>query len=66
MQLNTHTDRPDAGASRLNMPMIMGYVFLGIVFLGAISAVYYWEKKSKAQGAFVPKHVESGEQTLVK
>ena len=43
----------------------MGYVFLGLVFLGAISSVYYWEYKAQVRGAenmTLPKHVESGEQ----
>lgn len=43
----------------------MGYVFLALVFLGAVSSVYYWEYKAKVRAAHEQsgvKHVESGEQ----
>jgi hypothetical protein len=49
-----------------NMHLIMGYVFLGLVFMGAISSVYYWEYKAKvsaAERSMMVKHVESGEQS---
>lgn len=47
------------------MHLVMGYVFLGLVFLGAISSVYYWEYKAKVRasdGTATIKHVGSGEQ----
>jgi hypothetical protein len=48
-----------------NRHLIMGYLFLGLVFMGAISSVYYWENKTKGMGVAqqsADRHVESGEQ----
>lgn len=41
----------------------MGYFFLALVFLGAISAVYYWDYKNQTAQAVADdaRHVESGE-----
>lgn len=49
-----------------NKHLLVGYLFLGLVFAGAVSSVYYWE--SKQQSAVVNtgtlRHVGSGEQVL--
>ncbi|MBX4188017.1 MAG: hypothetical protein KW793_02675 [Candidatus Doudnabacteria bacterium] len=44
--------------------LLMGYLFLAIVFMGAISSVYYWENKTKYASATpsADRYVESGEQ----
>ncbi len=46
--------------------LIMGYLFLAIVFMGAVSSVYYWENKTKYSSAAATqvgeRQVESGEQ----
>jgi hypothetical protein len=60
-----HIHREVVDKASANMHLIMGYVFLGLVFLGALSSVYYWEYKAKVKAANQPaviKHVESGEQ----
>lgn len=71
MKAKTSTQRRHIQKEVVDKPnpyihLIMGYVFLGLVFLGAISSVYYWEYKAKAGTSYVqnvaPKHVESGEQ----
>jgi hypothetical protein len=57
--------RPAVDKTNPYMHLLMGYVFLALVFLGAISSVYYWEYKAKVRasdGPAVIKHVGSGEQ----
>ena len=53
---------------KFNKPLITGYVFLALVFAGAVSSVYYWEYKAKTAAyqnqLNAPKHVESGEQQV--
>jgi hypothetical protein len=48
-----------------NKHLLMGYLFLALVFLGVLCSLYYWEYKakvSKPDGYInIPKHVESGE-----
>jgi hypothetical protein len=49
---------------RFNTPMLMGYLFLGLVFVGAVSSVYYWENKKQTMQTTVHSslgRVESGE-----
>lgn len=51
---------------KLNKHLLMGYLFLALVFLGAVSAVYYWEDKNKASGSqqsSIQKEVGSGEKS---
>lgn len=56
--------RPAVQKTNPHVHLIMGYVFLALVFLGAVSSVYYWEYKAKvsASNAASIKHVGSGEQ----
>jgi hypothetical protein len=57
--------RPAVDKINPHMHLIMGYVFLALVFLGAISSVYYWEYKAKVNASntsAIIKHVGSGEQ----
>jgi hypothetical protein len=48
----------------INKHLIMGYLFLALVFAGAIGAVYYWETKVKNSNAAGLGMVESGEQII--
>lgn len=44
--------------------MLMGYLFLLLVFVGAVSSVYYWEGKRRNDPGYVNSavgRVESGE-----
>lgn len=53
--------------SRFNKHIIMGYVFLALVFMGAVSSVYYWEHKAKISAnnnSLNMGVVESGEQSI--
>jgi hypothetical protein len=57
--------RPAVDKTNPYVHLLMGYVFLALVFLGAISSVYYWEYKAKVrapEGPALIKHVGSGEQ----
>lgn len=48
----------------INKHLLMGYLFLGLIFLGVVSAVYYWQYKNQmmiAEGD-AARHVGSGEQ----
>ena len=67
MQSNSKKIRGEAELSlHVSKHLLMGYLFLGLVFLGAVSSVYYWEFKAKAGGngnVTAPKQVESGEQS---
>jgi hypothetical protein len=47
-----------------NKHLLMGYLFLSLVFVGAVSSVYYWENKTKVTSALNAPigHVGSGEQ----
>jgi hypothetical protein len=51
---------------RVNKHILLGYVFLFLVFMGAISSVYYWENKEQAartaESMTLPRNVGSGEQ----
>lgn len=52
---------------KFNKHLIMGYVFLALVFMGSVSSVYYWEHKVKVraeQNGHNIGTVESGEQSL--
>ncbi|HYC79624.1 MAG TPA: hypothetical protein VEC17_01200 [Candidatus Binatia bacterium] len=59
-----HLHREVFNKAQQNKHIIMGYVFLSLVFMGAISSVYYWENKTKARSVIHSPygHVESGEQ----
>lgn len=48
---------------KVNKHLLMGYFFLALVFLGAISAVYYWDYKNQNAAAAPDesRHVGSGE-----
>jgi hypothetical protein len=57
--------RETASERAVNRHIIMGYVFLTVIFLGVVSAVYYWQYKAQnnpdsTMGGI--RHVSSGEQ----
>jgi|GEM_PF-1315136 len=61
---NLHKDIVDK--ARDNKHLIVGYLFLALVFVAAISSVYYWEYKAEstraAQQLLLPRDVGSGVQ----
>lgn len=69
MPVKLHDERLTSGdeitiKALFNKHLLMGYLFLGLVFAGAISAVYYWDEKNSANAAQNQlKQVGSGEKT---